>query len=96
MQKLTDLTSIAEWIGISCALFHNNGLQIVLLLSHNCKLYWWIFYFQLCGNAILKLLVINWRPKVNSVILTFSMRNLSVTSLLIFLFSLRNFTIYLI
>ena len=33
MRKLTDLMSsdlpsIAEWIGISCALFHNNGLQL--------------------------------------------------------------------
>ena len=54
------------------------------------------FYFQLCGNAILKLFVRNWRPKVNSIILTYSMRNLSVTSSLIFLFSLRNFIIYLI
>ena len=51
MRKLTDLMSsdlpsIAEWIGISCALFHNNGLQIVLLLSHDCKLYSWIFTFN--------------------------------------------------
>ena len=43
MRKLTDLISknIAEWIGIFCSLFHNNSLQIVLLLSHDCKLYWW-------------------------------------------------------
>ena len=51
MRQLTDLMSsdlpsIAEWIGISCALFHNNGLQIVLLLSHDCKLYSWIFTFN--------------------------------------------------